>query len=304
LDTSGFRSGFVAVVGRPNVGKSTLLNALLGQKIAIVSPRPQTTRRKQLGILTTAEAQIIFVDTPGIHRPQQALDDYMQSVAANAIADADAILWVTDISEPPTEADKRIAGLIAQSASKTPTLMAFNKSDQLKPAQVVPHTDAFRALLPNAEWMLTSAARGDNLEKIVPLLVAHLPEGPLYYAEDDITDTQLRDLAAELIREAALNLLRDEVPHGVAVEIEEFKEPPGKAAHISAVIYVERDSHKGIVIGKKGAMLKQIGERARKEIEAQLDGPIFLQLHVKVREGWRGDERAVKRFGYDVAGEG
>jgi GTP-binding protein Era len=304
LDTSGFRSGFVAVVGRPNVGKSTLLNALLGQKIAIVSPRPQTTRRKQLGILTTTGAQIIFVDTPGIHRPKQALDEYMQAVAREAIADADAILWVTDISEPPTEADRRIASLIAQHAPKTPTLMAFNKSDQLKPEQVVPNTDAFRALLPNAEWMLTSAARGDNLEKITPMLVAHLPEGPLYYDEDDITDSQLRDLAAELIREAALNLLRDEVPHGVAVEIEDFKEPPGKTAHVSAVLYVERESHKGIIIGRKGAMLKQIGERARKEIEAQLDGQIFLQLHVKVREGWRGDERAVKRLGYDTSREG
>ena len=290
------------MVGRPNVGKSTLLNALLGQKVAIVSPRPQTTRRKQLGILTTSAAQIIFVDTPGIHRPRQALDDYMQSVATEAIADADVILWVTDISELPTEADKRIAGLVGRQAAKTPALIAFNKSDQLRPEQVVPNTDAFRALLPNADWMLTSATRGDNLEMIAPLLVARLPEGPLYYAEDDVTDTQLRDLAAELIREAALNLLRDEVPHGIAVEIEEFKESSGKAAHVSAVIYVERDSHKGIVIGKKGAMLKQIGERARRGIEAQLDGPIFLQLHVKVREGWRQDERAVKYFGYDTTG--
>jgi len=300
---NNFHSGFVAVVGRPNVGKSTLLNALLGQKIAIVSPRPQTTRRKQLGILTLPEAQLVFVDTPGIHRPKQALDKYMQSVATSAIADADVILWLADISEPPATEDKRIAELIAKHAPKTPVVLAFNKSDRLKPARVLPHTDAFRALAPNAEWMLVSATRGDNLEKIVPMLVARLPEGPQFYGEDEITDVQLRDLAAELIREAALGELRDEVPHGIAVEIEEFKEPEGKAAHVSAVIYVERESHKGILIGKKGSMLKIIGEQARKEIEAQLEGKVFLQLHVKVREGWRQDDRAVKRFGYDVGEE-
>jgi len=299
-----FHSGFVAVVGRPNVGKSTLLNALLGQKIAIVSPRPQTTRRRQLGILTIENAQIIFVDTPGIHRPKHALDKTMQTVAAEAIADADAILWVADISEPPAAEDKRIAELIAKHAAKTPVVLAMNKSDQLKPRQVLPNTDAFRALAPNAEWMLVSATRGDNLEKIVPLLIACLPGGPQYYDEDDITDFNLRDLSAELIREAALDELRDEVPHGIAVEIEEFKEPPGKAAHVSALILVERESHKAIVIGKRGEMLKRIGTRARKEIESQLGGPVFLQLHVKVSADWRESEREVKRLGYGVKDEG
>jgi GTP-binding protein Era len=223
----------------------------------------------------------------------------MQSVATEAVADADVILWLADVSEPPTTQDKRIAELIAKHAPKTPVVLALNKSDRLKPAHVLPNSDAFRALAPNAEWMLVSATRGDNLEKIAPMLVARLPEGPKYYDEDDITDVQLRDLAAELIREAALGELSDEVPHGVAVEIEEFKEPKGKAARVSAVIYVERENHKGIVIGKKGATLKRIGEQARKEIEAQLDGKVFLELHVKVREDWRQDERAVKRLGYD-----
>jgi GTP-binding protein Era len=293
-----FHSGFVAVVGRPNVGKSTLLNALLGQKVAIVSPRPQTTRRRQLGILTLENAQIIFVDTPGIHRPKHALDKTMQAVVTEVIADADVILWLTDVSEPPTLEDKRIAETIAKHASKTPVVLALNKSDRLKPKDVLRNSDAFRALVPNAEWMLTSATRGDNLDKIVPMLVACLPEGPQYYDAEDITDFNLRDLAAELIREAALGELRDEVPHGIAVEIEEFKEPPGKAAHVSAIIYVERESHKGILIGKKGDMLKKIGTQARKQIEFQLDGPVFLELHVKVHADWRQQDHEVKRLGY------
>ncbi len=293
-----FHSGFIAVIGRPNVGKSTLMNALLGQKVAIVSARPQTTRKRQLGILNIENAQLIFVDTPGIHRPKQALDKTMQAISNQAITDADVILWLVDVSEPPAAEDKRIAETISQHAPNTPLVLAMNKSDRLKPNKVVAHTDAFRALAPKAEWMLTSALRRDNLDKILAMLVAALPEGPQYYDEEQVTDSQLRDLAAELIREAALNALRDEVPHGIAVEIEEFKEPEGKAAHISAVIYVERESHKGIVIGKKGDMLKAIGTQARKEIEAQLEGPVFLQLHVIVKADWRSNDREVRGLGY------
>lgn len=295
-----FHSGYIAVVGRPNVGKSTLLNALLGQKIAIVSPRPQTTRRKQLGILTTDTYQAIFIDTPGIHRPKHALDKTMLAVSTDAIGDADVILWVADVSEPPTAEDKRISELIAKSAARTLVVLALNKSDRLKPDKVLANSDAFRALAPKADWMLTSATRGDNLEKIVPMLVARLPEGPQYYDPEDITDFNLRDIAAELIREAALAELRDEVPHGIAVEIEEFKEPPGKAARVSATIYVERESHKGIIIGKKGEMLKTIATNARKGIEIQLDGPVFLEVHVKVRANWRESERDVRNLGYGL----
>ncbi len=297
---TNFKSGFVAVVGRPNVGKSTLLNALLGQKIAIVSPRPQTTRRKQLGILTLPEAQIIFVDTPGFQKPRHALDRYMLEAASSVFGDADEILWVVDIAELPGAADRAIAKLIAEQPS-TFVLLAMNKSDVLQPKHIASHTEAFRELAPRAEWQLISATRGDNLEKIVPLLTARLPEGPQYYDGDEATDFYQRDIAAELIREAALNELRDEVPHGIAVEIEEFKDPQGKGStlsRISATIYVERENHKGIVIGKGGAQLKRIGEQARKEIEAQLEGKVFLELQVKVRENWRQNEQDVRRFGY------
>jgi len=297
---TNFKSGFVAVVGRPNVGKSTLLNALLGQKIAIVSPRPQTTRRKQLGILTLPEAQIIFVDTPGFQKPRHALDRYMLEAASSVFGDADEILWVVDIAELPGAADRAIAKLIAEQPS-TFVLLAMNKSDVLQPKHIASHTEAFRELAPRAEWQLISATRGDNLEKIVPLLTARLPEGPQYYDGDEATDFYQRDIAAELIREAALNELRDEVPHGIAVEIEEFKDPQGKGStlsRISATIYVERENHKGIVIGKGGAQLKRIGEQARKEIEAQLEGKVFLELQVKVRQNWRTREAEIKKLGY------
>lgn len=294
-----FRSGFVAVVGRPNVGKSTLLNALLGQKVAIASPRPQTTRRKQLGILTTREAQLIFVDTPGIHRPRHALDKYMVGVATDALSDADVILWVIDIASVPTPEDERLGQLIAEHAPQTPMMMVFNKSDALKPEHVLGNTDMFRGLAPEAQWMLVSATRGDNLDKIVPMLIDHLPPGPQYYSEDEVTDLNLRDLAAELIREAALHALREEVPHGIAVEIEEFIEDEGQMPHISAMIYVERDGHKGIVIGKGGETLKRIGQRARQEIEAQLQTQVFLELRVKVLPAWRQSDRDIKRLGYE-----
>ncbi|MEK7439763.1 MAG: GTPase Era, partial [Chloroflexota bacterium] len=296
------KSGFVAVIGRPNVGKSTLLNYLLGQKVAIVSPRPQTTRRKQLGILTSPEAQIIFMDTPGINRPRHSLDKFMLATSTDAIGDADVILWIVDTSEMPDENDKRIAEMISTRASQrsgSSAILALNKSDRLKPNQVMRNTDAYRSLLPAAEWMLISAMRGDNVnDKLLPMIVARLPEGPKYYDDDQITDFDLRQLAAELIRESALELLREEVPHGIFVEIDEFNETPNKATHIAAVIYVERENHKGIVIGKGGEMLKRIGTNSRKEIEAQVENKVFLELHVKVRDDWRSDGNQVKRFGY------
>jgi GTP-binding protein Era len=298
MSATDHRSGFVAVVGRPNVGKSTLMNAYLGQKIAITSSKPQTTRHTQLGILSRPEAQVIFVDTPGMHEPRNPLGEYMVDAARRALADADAILFIVDVSAPPGPSDQRLAALIAGRAEPAPVVLALNKSDQLKPENIQPHTEAYRALAPRAAWMLTSATRGDNLDQLLGLIIAALPSGPPLYPEDEVTQTQVRDLAAEFVREAALNALAEEVPHGIAVEVEEFQERGEKGAYIAATVFVERESHKGIVIGRGGSMLKQIGSAARQEIERLLDYPVFLELHVKVRPNWRKNANDVQRLGY------
>ncbi len=294
----GYRAGFVAVVGRPNVGKSTLMNHYLGEKIAITSPKPQTTRRTQLGIRTQPDAQVVFVDTPGIHQPRNPLGEYMVDAAVRALHDADAVLFIVDVSEPPGDDDRRLAELIASRPAAGPVVLALNKVDLLKPELVLPFTDAYRALAPQAEWVLMSATRGDNLDMLLDLLVKALPESPPLYPEDELTQTHLRDLAAEFVREAALNALEQEVPHGIAVEVDEFHERDDGGAYIAATINVERESHKGIVIGRGGSMLKQIGSAARQEIERLLGGRVFLELHVKARPNWRKNDTDVRRFGY------
>jgi GTPase len=293
-----YHSGFIAIAGRPNVGKSTLVNACLGQKVAIVSDKPQTTRRRQLGILTRPASQIIFVDVPGIHRPRHALDQYMLGVATRALQDSDAVLFLVDVSQAPGPADQRVAQMLADHTAGRPVVLGLNKADLLKPEHVLAHSAAYRALAPEAEWMLVSATRGDNLEELLAMLTAALPEGPALYPEDEITDAQVRDLAAELVREAALNYLRQEVPHGIAVEVEAYDEADPALTRIEAVVYVERESHKGIVIGKGGEALKAIGTAARREIEALVDGQVYLHLQVKVREGWRKNEGQVRNLGY------
>ena len=292
------RAGFVAVVGRPNVGKSSLMNVYLGQKIAIVSSKPQTTRQTQIGILTRPEAQIIFVDTPGMHTPKNALGKFMVETATRTLQEVDAILFIVDVSVPPGPSDELLARTIADKAPDKAVVLALNKSDKLTPENVVAHSAAYNALMPFAPWMLVSATRGDNLDQLLDLVVKALPEGPALYAEDEITQTNLRDLAAELVREAALNALEEEVPHGLAVEIEEFQERVVGPNFISAFVYVERESHKPIVIGRGGQMLKQIGSAARLEIERLIEKPVYLELHVKVRKDWRKDEHEVRRLGY------
>jgi GTP-binding protein Era len=293
------RSGFVAVVGRPNVGKSTLMNAYLGQKIAIVSEKPQTTRNRLLGILTRDDAQIVFVDTPGIHAPLHKLGEVMVETAVRAIPDADVVLFMVDASVPPTGEDELVADAIREGGEELPVVMALNKVDLLSSPES-PYAGDYLALLQPAAWLPVSATRGDNRDELLDLVVAHLPLGPRYYPEDQITDQQTRFIAAELIREAALRRLRQEVPYALAVVVDEFKRRDEDMTYIGATIFVERDSQKGIVIGQGGRTLKDIGRTARTEIERLLDTRVFLELWVKVRPKWRKKEEELRRMGYSV----
>ena len=301
---SGHRSGFVAVVGKPNVGKSTLMNAYLGQKIAIVSEKPQTTRNRLLGILTLrraqgdpTDAQVIFVDTPGIHSPRHKLGEFMVETAVRAIPDADVVVFLVDVSTLPSGEDVQIAELIREKC-RVPVLLALNKVDLLAPEDVLSHTEAYQTLGDFADWMLISATRGDNRDELLDLIVSHLPEGPCYYPEEQVTDQQERFIAAELIREAVLRHTHQEIPYAVAVMVEEFKERGPEMAYIAADIFVEKGSQKGIVIGQGGSMLKRIGQEARKEIEEMVGTRVYLELQVKVKKKWRRDEDELRRLGY------
>lgn len=296
----GHKSGFVAVIGKPNVGKSTLVNQLVGQKIAIVSPRPQTTRRRILGILTREDAQVIFVDTPGIHRPRHKLGEIMVATAKSAIPDTDLVLFVVDVSEPPNEEDRMIGELL-RDGTAAPIILVLNKMDLLPADKVKPHTEAYWELVPNhRDWMMTIATEGVNLDKLLALILEALPEGPRYYPADYVTDQPEREIAAELIREQVLHLTRQEVPHAVAVVVEEFKERENGVVYIAANIFVEKSSQKGIIIGNRGQMLRQIGEAARREIERMVGGRVYLDLWVKVSKNWRRDERELRRLGYSI----
>ncbi len=291
------RSGFVAVVGRPNVGKSTLVNAYVGQKVAIVSEKPQTTRNRILGIHTRPEAQIIFVDTPGIHQPVHKLGQYMVKVAQAAVQDADLVLFMVDSSVPPTDEDRLVADVLARQC-RAPVLLVLNKMDLLRPADVQAHHDAYTAAGKFDDWLMVSATRGDNLDKLLDRVIARLPLGPRFYPEGQVTDVQERFIAAELIREQVLRLLHQEVPYAVAVVVDEFKERREGLTYIAATIYVEKDSQKGIAIGSGGTMLKKIGAAAREEIEHMLSTKVFLELWVKVRPKWRRDDAALRNVGY------
>ena len=293
------RSGFVAVVGRPNVGKSTVMNAFLQQKVAIVTPRPQTTRTRQLGIITASDYQMIFVDTPGIMQPKHKLDEFMLSSAMEALLDADVILWLVDASHRPGPGDRRIAERLRHVVDETPVILAMNKSDLLDPHQVLPRSEAYREIFPEAsQWILFSATEGNGRDALFEMLLEALPEGPRYYPADQVTDLYMRDIAAEMIREQVLLQIREEIPHGVAVQVEEFKERDSGVIYINATVYVEREAHKKIIIGSKGSQLKQIGAVARKEIERMLGTRIYLDLWVKEAPKWRSDESALRRFGY------
>ena len=299
------RSGFVAVVGRPNVGKSTLINRLVGQKVAIVSPRSQTTRNRLLGILTLEDAQVIFLDTPGIHEPKHRLGEAMVDTAMGALADADVVLWVVDVSVEPGEEDRQVAALLAERAAArcqeeppVPLLLALNKVDRLSPKQAPDRVAGYTALAPEADALAISAIRGDNLERLQEIIIARLPFGPAFYPEDEFTDQQERFMAAELIREQVLRNLRDEVPHSVAVLVSEFKVRRDDLTYIAATVYVERDSQKAILLGANGTMIKRIGQAARLSIERLLGTQAYLELWVKVRPRWRKRDEELRRLGY------
>lgn len=292
------RSGFVAVIGRPNVGKSTLINGLLQEKINIVSPRPQTTRSRQLGILTTAAYQIVFMDTPGLMKPRHKLDEFMVETATDSLNEADVVVWLVDGSEAIGPGDRAIAQQLQGLDEAIPVILAINKSDITAPENVLPHTEAYRRLLPEAAWIFFSAQSGNGRAELLDLIVQLLPEGPRYYPADQITDVYVRDMAAEFIREQIMLQLRDEIPYGVAVQVDQFKERENGTTYIGANIFVERENHKRIVIGAKGSQLRQIGAAARKELESLVEGKVFLDLWVKVEPKWRRSEQALKRLGY------
>lgn len=297
-----YKSGFIAIVGKPNVGKSSLVNALLNQKIASVTPRPQTTRKNQLGILTTLYqdylVQMIFIDTPGVHRPRYKLGEYMVQQAEQSLKGCDIILFMVDASQPPSDEDHQLADLVFEAKRKIPGFLVINKIDLCDNDQLTKVTAAYSSLAPAMETIAISSTRKDNLEFLMSKLVEKLPEAPPYYPEDQVTDLYERDIAADIIRESALILLRDEVPHGIAIRIDQFIERGDQGAYIEATLFVEKESHKAIVIGHQGSMLKQIGSMARKEIEAISGRKIFLNIRVKVRKDWRNDDRVLRKFGF------
>ncbi len=291
------RSGFVAVVGKPNVGKSTLINLYVGHKIAITSSKPQTTRRPVRGILTRPDAQVVFVDTPGIHRPMHALGKYMVRAAVQVLPEVDVVVFLVDGSKLPSSEDEEIAELLRERV-KAPILLAMNKMDLLKRERVKEVTEAFWSLVDYADWMRLSATEEENTDKLLKMIIERLPPGPPLFPEDEITDQPMQLLASELIREQVLQRTRQEIPHAVAVNVDEWEDRSEKLSYIAASIWVERDSQKGIIIGERGSMLKLIGQAARKEIEAWIGHQAYLDLTVKVREKWRRDERLLRELGY------
>ena len=298
MDDKKFKSGFAALIGRPNVGKSTLLNHLIGQKIAITSKRPQTTRNRIQTVYTSEKGQIVFLDTPGIHKAKNKLGEYMVQVAERALKEVDVILWLVEPDAQIGKGDRRIAEQLRQIS--VPVILVMNKMDTVEKGALAERLEAYREIGPFAEMTAVSALRSRNLETLLEMIFKYLPYGPKFYDEDTVTDQPQRQIVAEMIREKALRCLEEEIPHGIAVSIEQMKERPGgKMVDIEATIICERDSHKGIVIGKGGEMLRRIGSQARRDIENMLEQKVNLQLWVKVKKDWRDSDYMIKNFGYD-----
>lgn len=297
-ETQIFHSGFITIIGRTNVGKSTLLNRILQQKVAIMSDKPQTTRNKIIGVYHGDRAQIVFIDTPGFHKPKYRLNEFMIKTAIKTLEGVDAILYLVEPEKTIGSGDRSIINLLQP--VKTPVVLAINKIDLVQKEQLLPVIDVYSRAFPFAEIIPISALGNKNIDHALGTLLSYLPEGPQYYPEDMVTDQPERFLAAELIREKVLLSTREEIPYSIAVVIEQMKIREEKAIiDIDATIYVERPSQKGILIGKSGAMLKRIGALARKEIETLLGSQVFLTLWVKVRKNWRMDEHDLRMFGYD-----
>ncbi len=291
-----YKSGFAALIGRPNVGKSTLMNCLIGQKIAITSKKPQTTRNKIQTVYTSDEGQIVFVDTPGIHKAKNKLGDYMVNVAEHSLKEVDVVLWLVEPTDYIGAGEQHIVEQLSK--VKVPVILVVNKIDTVKREQLLVYIDAYRKLMDFAEIVPVSALKDDNTDTLIKLIMKYLPYGTAFYDEDTITDQPMRQIVAELIREKVLRSIDEEIPHGVAVTIESMKFSK-KIVDIDATIICEKDSHKGIIIGKGGAMLKKIGSLARPEIEDLLEQHVNLQLWVKVKKDWRDSDYLIKNFGYD-----
>ena len=294
-----FKSGFAAIIGRPNVGKSTLMNHLIGQKIAITSKKPQTTRNRIQTVYTCEDGQIIFLDTPGIHKAKNKLGEYMVQVAERTLKDVDVILWLVEPTDLIGAGERHIAEELK--GLSIPVILVINKVDTVDKEKILKSIDTYRKLYDFDEIIPVSALRGINTEDIISSILKYLPYGPMFYDEDTVTDQPQRQIVAEIIREKALHALDEEIPHGIAVAIDRMKPRPGKGSliDIDATIICEKESHKGIIIGKQGAMLKKIGSNARYELERMLEAKVNLKLWVKVKKDWRDSDFLIKNFGYD-----
>ena len=290
------KSGFATLIGRPNVGKSTLMNSLIGQKIAITSRKPQTTRNRIQTVYTSDEGQIVFVDTPGIHKAKNKLGDYMVNIAERTIKEVDVVLWLVEPTNYIGAGEQHIIEQLKKVA--TPVILVINKIDTVKKEELFGFIDTYRKEMDFAEIVPVSALKKENTDELIKCIMKYMPYGPAFYDEDTITDQPQRQIVAEMIREKALRLLEEETPHGIAVTIEKMKWR-GRIVDIDATIICERDSHKGIIIGKQGAMLKKIGSNARYEIEQMLEGKVNLKIWVKVKKDWRDSDFLIKNFGYD-----